>query len=92
VRQHRDNNGTLTPESSTPKDLLLYAKLCGWALARAHARSGDAACISGYLGKNAVFDTAIGRFATSYADQTEQDFAAFIKLVNAGAIPAETKI
>jgi uncharacterized protein (DUF2252 family) len=90
VRQLRDMKGTLTPGSSTPKDLLHYAELCGWALARAHARSGDAACISGYLGKSPVFDEAIGRFAASYADQTEQDFATFKQAVKAGLVPAET--
>ena len=60
ARQLRDMKGTLVPESSTPNDLLRYAELCGWVLARAHARSGDSAQISGYLGKSPIFDAAPG--------------------------------
>ena len=54
-----------------------YAELCGWTLARAHAKSGDAATISGYLGKSDAFDQAIGEFALAYADQNERDHAAW---------------
>ena len=55
-----------------------YAKFCGWALARAHARSGDPAMISGYLGRRDVFDQAIATFAELYADHAERDHAALV--------------
>jgi uncharacterized protein (DUF2252 family) len=63
-----------------------HAEYCGWALARAHARSGNAAMISGYLGKSDKFDKAIATFAATYADQNEQDFQALIGAVKAGKI------
>jgi Uncharacterized protein conserved in bacteria (DUF2252) len=69
-------------------DLIDYAGLCGWVLARAHARSGDAAALTGYLGKSEEFDEAIAAFAHAYADQTERDFEAFKAAVNSGRIPA----
>jgi hypothetical protein len=65
-----------------------YARLCGRALALAHARSGDAALIAGYLGKSAVFDEAVARFAGAYADQTERDHAALAAAVRAGRLKA----
>jgi NAD(P)H-dependent flavin oxidoreductase YrpB (nitropropane dioxygenase family) len=60
-----------------------YCKFCGWALARAHARSGDPALISGYLGQKDVFDQAVATFAETYADQNERDHAAFLAYVQA---------
>jgi hypothetical protein len=60
-------------ESMESETLSIYARLCGWTLARAHARSGDPAMISGYLGKSDIFDQAIVKFAAAYADQTERD-------------------
>ncbi len=60
----------------TKEDLATWGELCGWALARAHARSGDPAAIAGYLGTDPEFDEAIGRFAAAYADQAERDHAA----------------
>ena len=65
-----------------------YAELCGRTLARAHAKSGDAATISGYLGKSDAFDQAIGEFALAYADQTMRDHAALVAAVKAGRIKA----
>ena len=65
-----------------------YAGLCGSILARAHAKSGDAALISGYLGKSDTFDQAIGQFALAYADQTEEDHAALVAAVKAKRIKA----
>jgi uncharacterized protein (DUF2252 family) len=79
VRQLRDMKLSVIIETMEPKNLSIYAKLCGWTLARAHARSGDAAMISGYLGKSDVFDRAIVKFASSYADQTESDHKAMRK-------------
>ena len=71
-----------------PDRMVLYGALCGWALARAHARSGDAARIAGYLGNGAAFDDAIVHFATAYADQTERDHAALVAAVKSGRIQA----
>ena len=65
-----------------------YAAACGGALARAHAKSGDAATISGYLGKSDAFDQAIGEFALAYADQTVRDHAALVAAEKAGRIQA----
>jgi hypothetical protein len=65
-----------------------YGKLCAWALARAHARSGDAARIAGYLGSNSTFDDAVCEFAVEYADQNQnlQDCRAFVKAVREGRV------
>ncbi len=88
-RMLRDMKGTADIESMTPQDFSDYAQLCGWVLARAHARSSDSAPIAGYLGKSDAFDEAITRFAVSYANQTEQDFALFTAAVKSGRLPAE---
>ena len=77
VRQLWDMKGSVNLETLDPADLAPYGRLCGWVLARAHARSGDAAAISGYLGSGDRFDRAVGDFAEAYADQTEADWAAF---------------
>jgi NAD(P)H-dependent flavin oxidoreductase YrpB (nitropropane dioxygenase family) len=66
-----------------------YVNLCGWALARAHARTGDSARIAGYLGKADQFDAAMARFAAHYADQTERDHAALLRAIRSGRLPAE---
>ncbi|HET9402449.1 MAG TPA: DUF2252 domain-containing protein, partial [Candidatus Acidoferrales bacterium] len=71
-RQLRDMKMRIDLESMTKADWVEYAELCGWALARAHARTGDPAHIAGYLGKKPVFDAAIEKFAAAYADQTER--------------------
>jgi Uncharacterized protein conserved in bacteria (DUF2252) len=64
--------------------LVIYAGLCGWALARAHARSGDRVQIAAYLGKSERFDVTIADFAVAYAGQHEQDYAALCAAVKAG--------
>jgi len=79
--------GAWDPTDASPKGLRRYAKLCGWALARAHARSGDAVAIAGYLGSGNVFDRAVGEFADSYADQNERDYVAFRDAIAAGRVP-----
>jgi uncharacterized protein (DUF2252 family) len=89
VRQLRDMKGSVPLEAMTPPDLADYAEYCGWALARAHAKSGDAARISGYLGKSDAFDRAIAAFAAAYADQTERDHAALVAAVRSGRLQAE---
>lgn len=65
-----------------------YAEYCGRTLARAHAKSGDAATISGYLGKGKEFDQALGEFALTYADQTENDYAELVEAVRSGRVEA----
>ena len=75
-------------EGASAAQLKLYAELCGRTLAHAHAKSGDAATISGYLGKSDTFDQAIGEFALAYADQTVRDHAALVAAVKAGRIKA----
>jgi hypothetical protein len=77
VRQLWDMKGSVDLDTLDPADLVPYARLCGWVLARAHARSGDGAAISGYLGSGDRFDRAVADFAEAYADQTEVDHAAF---------------
>jgi uncharacterized protein (DUF2252 family) len=74
VRQLWDGKGSAEVERMSPPDLALYASLCGEALARAHARSGDRIAIASYLGKGEAFDKALARFAEAYADQNERDF------------------
>ena len=69
--------------------MTLYARLCAWTLARAHARSGDAIAIAGYLGSSDVFDRAIGDFADAYADQNERDHAALLDAIAAGRVSAD---
>jgi uncharacterized protein (DUF2252 family) len=90
VRQLRDMKGSANLLTMNGTDLIDYAELCGWVLARAHARSGDAAVIAGYLGKSEAFDDAVASFAVRYADQTEQDYEALQAAVRRGRIVAET--
>jgi hypothetical protein len=78
-----------TMDELTSETILYYADLCGWTLARAHAKSGDAAVLSGYLGKNDTFDDAIGAFALAYADQNERDHAALVAAVRSGKVEAQ---
>jgi uncharacterized protein (DUF2252 family) len=88
-RQLKDMKGSAKVETMSPDELVLYAGLCGWALARAHARSADRVQIAGYLGKSDSFDRAIADFAKGYADQTERDHAALCAAVRSGRLPAE---
>jgi uncharacterized protein (DUF2252 family) len=88
VRQLRDMKGTVNTASISARGLVGYAKLCGWALARAHARSGAAAQIAGYAGNGGVLDDAIARFAVAYADQTERDHALLVEAVRSGRVIA----
>ncbi|MOA01907.1 hypothetical protein D3C78_1213340 [compost metagenome] len=88
VRQLRDMKFSLPVEGCSAVQLKRYAEVCGWTLARAHAKAGDAATISGYLGKADNFDEALGDFAVAYADQTEKDHAALVEAVNSGRLQA----
>jgi uncharacterized protein (DUF2252 family) len=88
-RQLRDMKGSIEVENLSATDLALYAEICGWALARAHARSGgNAVEIAAYLGVSEVFDRAIASFAEAYANQTERDYRAFLAAIKAGRIIA----
>ena len=87
-RQLRDMKFSLPVDGYGARELKHYAKVCGWVLARAHAKSGDAAMISGYLGTSDQFDVAIGAFAEAYADQNERDHAALVAAVKAGRVEA----
>ena len=93
VRQLRDMKGgaDLDRETAALESLPDYGALCGWALALAHAKSGDPAMLAGYLGKSGVMDEAIARFAQSYADQTERDHAALAAAARQGRIPVATE-
>jgi uncharacterized protein (DUF2252 family) len=88
VRQLRDMKLSAVIEDFDAADLRNYGRLCGWALARAHARSGDPAMISGYIGSSETFDTAICEFAVQYADQAQRDHHTFVKAIREGRIKA----
>jgi uncharacterized protein (DUF2252 family) len=87
-RQLRDMKGSAVVEEMIPAGLTLYAGLCGWTLARAHARSGDPVAIARYLGDGDEFDRAITDFSARYADQNEQDFQHFVEAVRTGRLEA----
>ena len=89
VRQLRDWKFSLETEKMKPRGMRLYGELCGWTLARAHARSGDRIAIAAYLGKSDEFDQAITRFAVTYADQNERDYQALVDAVTSGRLTAE---
>jgi len=89
VRQLRDWKFSLDIDAMVPGGMRMYGALCGWTLARAHARSGDAIAIAAYLGGSDVFDQAITEFADAYADQNERDHDAVVEAVKSGRIVAE---
>ena len=87
-RQLRDMKGSAVVEPMVPTGLAFYARICGWTLARAHARSGDPVAIAAYLGDGDAFDRSITDFSARYADQNEQDFQAFVQAVRSGRLQA----
>jgi hypothetical protein len=89
-RQLKDWKGSAEIERMVPKGMAQYGKLCGWTLARAHARSGDRIAIAAYLGKGPSFDRAILEFSRAYAEQNERDYKALSAAVKSGQIAAET--
>ena len=91
-RQLRDMKGSMAVENATPESFLAYAGLCGWALARAHARSGDRIAIAAYLGKSDTFAKAITEFSERYADQAERDHRVMVDAIAAGKIQAESGV
>jgi uncharacterized protein (DUF2252 family) len=92
VRQLRDWKFSVDIQAMVPHGMQLYGQLCGWTLARAHARSGDRIAIAAYLGGSDVFDRAITEFAVAYADQNERDYQALVQAIKDGRITAERDI
>src|SRR6516165_6298859 len=90
VRQLRDQKFSINLATSSERGLVAYAKLYGQTLARAHAKSGKALEINGYLGSGSNFDDAITDYAVAYADQVEKDYDAFHAAVRADRFPTET--
>jgi len=88
VRQLKDWKLSLPIEQMVPAGMKIYARMCGWTLARAHARSGDRVALAAYLGDSAMFDHAIAAFAETYADQNERDHAALQAAVKDGRAQA----
>ena len=86
VRQLRDMKVSAEPETFKPRTLELYGEMCGWALARAHAKAGDAAMIAGYLGSKDTFDEAMVKYSMAYADQAEKDFDLFKAAIRSGRL------
>jgi uncharacterized protein (DUF2252 family) len=91
-RQLRDMKGSAVVEGMSPFGMTFYARMCGWTLARAHARSGDPIAIAEYLGTDDTFDNAIADFCTRYADQNQRDYDTFVKAIADGRIQAVTGI
>ncbi len=89
VRQLRDMKLKILVEAFNRSTMMQYAKLCGWALARAHARSGQPAMISGYLGRSEKFDKAVADFAIAYSDQSERDYKVLLKAVRDGRLEVQ---
>jgi uncharacterized protein (DUF2252 family) len=91
-RQLRDMKASALVELMSPFAMRFYARMCGWTLARAHARSGDPIAIAEYLGHNDSFDNAIADFSARYADQNQRDYNTFVKAIADGRIQAATGI
>ncbi len=88
VRQLADHKASIVPRDLNRRGLVEYAFVCGEAFAKGHARTGDAAAISGYLGTTNRFDRALGKFALAYADQTEADYRLFLSALRRGVLRA----
>ncbi len=90
VRQLKDWKGSAEIEQMIPTGVAAYGRLCGWTLARAHARSGDRIAIAAYLGKGPAFDRALLQFSYAYSEQNKCDYEALVKAVDSGRIKAQT--
>src|SRR5262249_40732812 len=86
IRQLRDRKIAPLPEQFDKEILTAYAKLCGRMLARAHAKTGNASLLAGYMGKSELLEDVISDFAIEYANQTEKDYSQFMKAINAGLL------
>ncbi len=91
LRQFRDMKVSADIETFRPATLVAYATLCGWALARAHAKAGDAAMIAGYLGATDQFDGALAQYAEAYADQAERDYGSFRAAIRSGRLSTDVE-
>jgi uncharacterized protein (DUF2252 family) len=91
-RQLKDWKGSAEIEQMVPEGMAAYGRLCGWTLARAHARSGDRIGIASYLGGGNAFDRAIVEFSRAYADQNERDYNALVEAVKSDRVIAQTGI
>jgi uncharacterized protein (DUF2252 family) len=89
IRQLWDWKSSADIDTMEPEMMGVYGRMCGWTLARAHARSGDAAAIGAYLGGGTSFDKAIARFADAYADQNERDHASLVDAIAGGRVEAQ---
>ncbi len=89
-RQLRDMKMKIDLDAMTKADWVEYVGICGWTLARAHARTGDPALIGGYLGKSDRFDVALSKFATAYADQTDRDYAVLLEAIRTGSLKSQS--
>ena len=89
IRQLWNAKGSADVELMDPTTLAAYGRICGWTLARAHARSGDRIAIAAYLGKSSSFDRAMASFAEAYGDQNERDYRALQDAVAAGRVAAQ---
>jgi hypothetical protein len=92
MRQLQDQKAGAVMDAMTSDDLKTWGELCAWALARGHARSGEPATIAAYLGTDDALEDAVGRFATTYADQTERDYQALQAAAKSGRITAESGV
>jgi uncharacterized protein (DUF2252 family) len=90
VRQLRDWKGSAEVAGMVPEGMRIYAEMCGWTLARAHARSGDAVAIAAYLGRGSSFDDSIAAFSAAYADRNERDHGLLRQAVASGRVEART--
>ena len=90
IRQLKDWKGSFAIEAALPAGAAAYGRMCGWTLARAHARSGDRVAIASYLGGSDAFDQALATFAETYADQNERDYTALQDAVDEGRVKAQT--
>jgi uncharacterized protein (DUF2252 family) len=91
VRQLADHKAAIDPQELTGETLRKYAIVCGKVLAKAHARTGNAAALAGYCGNSAKLDKAIGRFAVNYADQTDRDYKVFLRAIKDGTLKTTPK-
>jgi uncharacterized protein (DUF2252 family) len=89
IRQLWDGKGSAPVEVMDPQRMATYAEVCGWTLAKGHARSGDSVAIASYLGTKDTFDRSMVQFAEAYADQNERDYQALVEAVKSGRVKAE---
>jgi hypothetical protein len=92
IRQLWDAKGSAEVELMDPEALAAYGRICGWTLARAHARSGDRISIAAYLGRSDSFDRAMATFAETYADQNDRDYRTLQEAAASGRVRAEMGI